>query len=184
MDLVGAAPSGDRRPQEPRRRQGRGQNRAGRPSASSSASRRRSTGSAGRRDAMQAWAIEMRRNRVPSPLVGEGEGGGRAGFCSLRAVPRKKSRGQRDPPPQPSPTRGEGSEGGSLRMTASAVDTARAVACDPPVRAVRMDGGVPILARPQRAEVDLGDRRLLLPRHRARRRGADRRHVGDERLPP
>ena len=32
--------------------------------------------------------------------------------------------------------------------------------------------------------LDLGHRRLFLPRHHAWRRGADRRHVGDERLPP
>ena len=68
-------------------------------------------------------------------------------------------------------------------MTAAAVETA-ALARHAAVRAVRVDGGVPIPARPQRPEVDLGDRRLLVPRHRARGRGADRRHVGDERLPP
>ena len=47
-----------------------------------------------------------------------------------------------------------------------------------------MDGRVPLSSRPQRTEVDLGHRRLFLCRHRARGRGADRRHVGDERLPP
>ena len=73
---------------------------------------------------------------------------------------------------------------GSRRMTAT-VDTAAAPPRgDAPVLALRMDGRVPLPARPQRAEVDLGHRRLLLSRHRARRRGADRRHVGDERLPP
>ena len=48
----------------------------------------------------------------------------------------------------------------------------------------RMDGRVSLSSRAQRPALDLGHRRLLVPRHRARRRGADRRHVGDERLSP
>ncbi len=48
----------------------------------------------------------------------------------------------------------------------------------------RVDGRVSLSSRAQRPALDLGHRRLLVPWHRARRRGADRRHVGDERLSP
>ena len=56
-------------------------------------------------------------------------------------------------------------------------------AVDQSVLSVRMDGRVSLPARPQRSAVDLGHRRLFVPGYCAWRRGADCRHVGDERLP-
>ena len=73
-----------------------------------------------------------------------------------------------------------------FRMTAAALDAPR------PPRRPSPRGRFPpsngwwrcaICARAA-PRLDFGDRRLLLPRHRARRRRADRRHGGDERLSP
>ena len=50
-------------------------------------------------------------------------------------------------------------------------------------RAFEWMRGAALSAGAARRGLRLRDRRLLLPRHHARRRDADRRHVGDERLP-
>ena len=55
---------------------------------------------------------------------------------------------------------------------------------DQGVLGFRVDGRLSLSARAQRPALDLGHRRLLVPWHCAWRRGADRRHVGDERLSP
>ncbi len=52
-----------------------------------------------------------------------------------------------------------------------------------PVLAVRVDGRLALSARAPQGRLHLGHRRLLVPRHHARRRDADHRHGGDERLP-
>ena len=46
-----------------------------------------------------------------------------------------------------------------------------------------MDAGLPLSARSPRRRLHLRHRRLLVHRHHARRRHADHRHGGDERLP-
>ncbi len=71
-------------------------------------------------------------------------------------------------------------------MTALAVEAAAPVAAPgrQGVFGFRVDGRVSLSARAQRPALDLGHRRLFVPGHRARRRRADRRHVGDERLSP
>ena len=75
---------------------------------------------------------------------------------------------------------------GRGRLTASALDAAPAApapVASRPFSAFEWLDRLPLSARPAHQGVDLGDRRLLVRRHRARRRGADRRHGGDERLP-
>ena len=48
---------------------------------------------------------------------------------------------------------------------------------------LRVDAGLALPARPPRGRLHLRHRRLLVHRHHARRRHADHRHGGDERLP-
>ena len=53
---------------------------------------------------------------------------------------------------------------------------------DPPLRALRVDARRALSAHAPARGLRLGHRRLLLPRHHARRRDADHRALGDERL--
>ncbi len=50
----------------------------------------------------------MSKRRIPSPLVGEGEGGGSGGTLQASRPKKPGREAQRDPPPLPAPTRGAG----------------------------------------------------------------------------